>query len=145
MSLGWDPAMQGKWVAENLGPAMKNSTIAKNVLLFGGDDQRYTMPGWFHQMVKGSENSVNYLDGFAVHWYADKYFPTTMLDETAQLFPDKLIINTEASSGDRPWDIHGPILGSWTRLEDYTLDIIEDLSHFVNAWVDWNLILDEGN
>lgn len=46
-------------------------------------------------------------------------------------------------SGDRPWDVHKPILGFWARCEDYVIDIIEDLNHHVSAWVDWNLILDE--
>ncbi|KAG5671449.1 hypothetical protein PVAND_001645 [Polypedilum vanderplanki] len=143
MSLGWDPAMQGKWLGENLGPAMKNSTFTKNILILGGDDQRYTLPIWFQQMFKSNGDSCDYLDGFAVHWYADKFVPAKMLDDTATLFPDKFIIATEASSGDRPWDMHKPVLGSWSRFEDYTIDIMEDFNHFVSAWVDWNLILDE--
>jgi glucosylceramidase len=143
MSLGWDPKLQGKWLAENLGPAMKNSSFTKNVLILGGDDQRYTLPLWFQQMFKENSESCDYLDGFAVHWYADKFVPAKMLDDTAALFPDKLIIATEASSGDKPWDIHKPTLGSWGRFEDYVLDIMEDMNHFVSAWVDWNLILDE--
>jgi glucosylceramidase len=39
--------------------------------------------------------------------------------------------------------VHGPVLGYWKRCEDYVIDIIEDLNHHVNAWIDWNLILDE--
>jgi glucosylceramidase len=143
MSLGWDPILQGKWVADNLGPAMKMSPVAKNVKLLGGDDQRYTLPGWFDQMYKGSPNSTEFLDGFAVHWYADKVTPATFLDQTAEQYPNKFIVASEASSGDRPWDIHKPELGSWNRFEDYFLDIIEDFNHYVSAWVDWNLVLDE--
>lgn len=143
MSLGWDPMLQGKWVADNLGPAMKASTVAKNVKLLAGDDQRYTLPSWLEQMYKGSPNSTEYIDGIAVHWYADKIVPASAIDSTVELFPDKMIIATEASSGDRPWDVHKPELGSWTRFEDYMLDMIEDFNHYVNAWIDWNLVLDE--
>jgi glucosylceramidase len=53
-----------------------------------------------------------------------------------------MLISTEASSGDRPWNVHKPILGDWGRFQDYTLDLIEDFNHYVNAWIDWNLILD---
>ncbi|KAL7024080.1 hypothetical protein ACKWTF_012898 [Chironomus riparius] len=143
MSLGWDPILQGKWVADNLGPAMKMSPVAKNVKLLGCDDQRYTLPGWFEQMYKGSPNSTEFLDGVAVHWYADKVTSADYLDQTAEQFPNKFIIASEASSGDRPWDLHKPELGSWNRFEDYFLDIIEDFNHYVSAWVDWNLVLDE--
>lgn len=143
MSLGWDPVLQGKWVADNLGPSMKSSPVAKNVKLLAGDDQRYTLPIWLEQMYKGSPNSTEFVDGIAVHWYADKVVPSYLLDQTAELFPDKFIIATEASSGDRPWDIHKPELGSWNRFEDYIVDIIEDFNHYVNAWIDWNLVLDE--
>lgn len=42
MSLGWSPKDQGKWVAENLGPSIRNSPKVSNVKILAGDDQRYT-------------------------------------------------------------------------------------------------------
>ncbi len=113
MSLGWDPDSQGKWLAENLGPAMRKSSAAKHVKILAGDDQRYTLPLWFQRMGNGSANATEFIDGFAFHWYADKFVPASLLSESATNFPDKFLISTEASSGDRPWDIHGPLLGSW--------------------------------
>lgn len=50
MSLGWHGKTQGKWVKENLGPTMKNS-IFVNVKLLAGDDQRFTFPWWFQQVI----------------------------------------------------------------------------------------------
>lgn len=44
-------------------------------------------------------NSIDYLDGIAVHWYRDKIFPTTILDFTHNKYPDKFILNTESSIG----------------------------------------------
>lgn len=143
MSLGWTPDTQGQFIANNLGPTMKKSSVTKNVKILGGDDQRYTLPMWFQRMDKITPNATEFLDGIAVHFYADKEVPASMLSETASLYPDKFIISTEACAGDKPWDVHGPVLGSWTRFELYTLDIIEDLNNFVSAWIDWNLILDE--
>jgi glucosylceramidase len=32
-------------------------------------------------------------------------------------------------------------LGSWSRAEEYALDIIEDLNHWTAGWIDWNLAL----
>jgi glucosylceramidase len=86
---------------------------------------------------------TEYIDGLAVHWYADRVTPTDLLDETANAYPDKFIIATEACAGSQPYEVRKPVLGMWKRMEEYTMDIIEDLNHYVSAWVDWNLLLDE--
>lgn len=143
MSLGWTPKDQGKWVSENLGPSLRKSSTVFNVKVLAGDDQRYTFPWWFEKMYDESPEVAKYVDGFAVHWYADKYLGPKQLDKAALKYPDKFIIATEACSGDKPWDVHKPLLGFWQRAEDYITDIIEDMNHYVSAWTDWNLILDQ--
>lgn len=143
MSLGWTPQNQGRWVGDNLGPSLRRSKTVSNVKILAGDDQRYTFPWWFEKMYDESPDVAKYIDGLAVHWYADRYQGANVLDETVEKIPGKFIIATEASSGDKPWDIHKPILGFWPRCEDYVIDIIEDLNHHVSGWTDWNLILDE--
>ncbi|XP_019534823.3 lysosomal acid glucosylceramidase [Aedes albopictus] len=142
MSLGWVATNQGKWVAKNLGPALRNSEF-KDVKLFAGDDQRYTFPWWFSQMDQGHPDATKYVDGLAVHWYWDGVTPPSLLDQAAHLYPDKLIFNTEASLGDKPFQTHGPILGSWDRAESYITYIMQDLQHSVHGWIDWNLLLNE--
>uniref|UniRef100_A0A336LVU1 Glucosylceramidase n=3 Tax=Culicoides sonorensis TaxID=179676 RepID=A0A336LVU1_CULSO len=143
MSLGWSPKEQGIWVAQHLGPKLKESKF-KDVLLFAGDDQRYTFPWWFDQMQIGDQNSMKFIDGFAVHWYWDTFIPPkSTLDKTSKLFPEKLIINTESCLGDKPWEFHGPELGSWARAIPYITTIIQDLHHSVSGWFDWNLVLNE--
>lgn len=143
MSLGWLPNSQGKWVSDNLGPSLKNHQVLSTVKILTGDDQRYTLPIWFDQMYANHPKSKDFVDGHAVHWYWDKLVNANVLDETHQKYPDKLMLVTEACSGDKPWEVHGPVLGYWPRCEDYILDIIENLSHNVQAWIDWNMILDE--
>ena len=142
MSLGWLGNTQGKWVGNNLGPAMKNSSFS-NVKLLAGDDQRYTFPWWFNQMHEAHSDALNYVDGLAVHWYWDSFVSPSLLDEANEKFPDKFIISTEACPGDKPWEINGPMMGYWGRGADYAKDIIDDLNHWVTGWIDWNLVLDE--
>jgi glucosylceramidase len=86
---------------------------------------------------------MDYVDGFAVHWYWNFIVPPAVIDQTHKNFPDKLIFNTEACLGDKPWDHHGPILGKWSRAEEYVENILEDLNNHVSGWIDWNLVLDE--
>lgn len=143
MSLGWLPRTQAKWVSENLGPSLKQSEILSNIKILAGDDQRYTFPWWFDQMYSTYPESRKFVDGHAVHWYWDKYAPPDLLESSHRKYEEKLIIATEACSGDKPWEEHKPVLGYWPRCEDYITDIIEDLNHHVNAWIDWNMILDQ--
>lgn len=142
MSLGWTAPTQGRWVGDHLGPLLRNSTLA-DVKLLGSDDQRYVFPWWFEKMEEAHPDSVNYLDGFAVHWYWDKLAPASLLESTRSKWPDKLILNTESCIGDKPFQTHGPLLGSWDRAEEYIKGYMEDLQHSVNGWIDWNLVLDE--
>lgn len=144
MSLGWVPKNQGRWVGENLGPAIRSSKTISDVKIMTGDDQRYTIPFWYEQMYNESPDVSKYIDGLAIHWYADRYRSADTLDESAQKYPDKFLISTEACSGDKPWELHKPVLGYWGRCEDYIVDIIQDLNHHIAAWVDWNLMLDLG-
>jgi glucosylceramidase len=143
MSLGWTPGSQGKWVAENLGPSIKDSDDFKDIKILAGDDQRYVFPWWFKSLYNNHPQCLNYIDGHAFHWYWNKIAPSTLLDTSYVDYPNKFLISTEACSGDKPWEEHKPLLGSWSRCEDYILDIIEDFNHYVSAWVDWNLVLDE--
>lgn len=49
MSLGWNPREQGRWVSKYLGPKLRQSKY-NDILLFAGDDQRYTFPWWFNEV-----------------------------------------------------------------------------------------------
>lgn len=94
-------------------------------------------------MKNGASNALDFISGFAMHWYWDKVIPPQLIDQTHAKYPDKILLNTESSVGDKPWETHSPILGSWSRGEKYALAMIEDLQHYVSGWIDWNLILDE--
>lgn len=80
-----------------------------------------------------SRRAQDCIDGIAVHWYSGDHF--TALDVTHQLFPDKYLIASEQCTGKgRTPEQSG---------EKYAHDIIGDLNNWVNAWVDWNMFLDE--
>ncbi|XP_073820115.1 lysosomal acid glucosylceramidase-like [Musca autumnalis] len=142
MSLGWTPRNQAIYLNDYLGPMLRKSQF-KDVLIFGNDDQRYTYPTWFERMNATNPESLKYLDGLAVHWYWDDVFGPELIDNTMKLYPDKLLLNTESCVGDKPWQTHGPELGSWERGEQYIKAFLQDLQHNFNGWIDWNLLLDE--
>ncbi|XP_073816320.1 lysosomal acid glucosylceramidase-like [Musca autumnalis] len=142
MSMGWHPLSQAAWLSDHLGPTIRNSKY-KDLVIFGNDDQRYTFPTWFKLMKLSRRDSLNYLDGFAVHWYWDEIFKPTFIDNTLALYPEKILIMTESCIGDKPWQKAGPVLGSWYRGEKMARAFLQNLQHGYNGWIDWNLILDE--
>lgn len=49
MSMGWTGPTQGKWVDQNLGPALKNRF--PKIKLLAADDQRYVLPLWIEEVI----------------------------------------------------------------------------------------------
>uniref|UniRef100_A0A914DEK2 Glucosylceramidase n=1 Tax=Acrobeloides nanus TaxID=290746 RepID=A0A914DEK2_9BILA len=91
-------------------------------------------------------DAAKYVDGVAVHWYADgngsgNESPAT-LDTTHQNHPNTFLMYTEACTGCCGMQPAGPSYGDWSRGDRYAHDIIEDLNHWVVGWTDWNLCLD---
>ena len=109
--------------------------------------------------------SSEYYDGTAVHWYESTYdyFPEA-LDYAYQKAPDKLLLQTEACvDAEVPhwrddewyWSKEATDWGwDWAREEDkylhpkyvpvyrYARDIIGCMNHWVQGWIDWNMVLD---
>ncbi|XP_053617694.1 putative glucosylceramidase 3 [Plodia interpunctella] len=127
-SLGWTTELMGKWISQNLGPTIRKSKY-RNVKILAVDDQRPTILIWFNKMVQEHPEAEKYIDGIAVHWYLDKITPPSILKHTAETYPDKFLIGTEACSGANPTDVMKVALGSWKRAVDYAKDIIEDLQN----------------
>lgn len=80
-----------------------------------------------------SRRAQSCFDGIAVHWYSGDHF--TALDIVHRLFPDQYLIASEQCTG------KGHTIEQ--SGERYAHDIIGDLNNWVNAWVDWNMFLNE--
>ncbi|XP_037073434.1 lysosomal acid glucosylceramidase-like [Pollicipes pollicipes] len=138
--MGWTAETQGSWVRDNLGPTLRASAFnATKVMIL--DDQREMLPAWA-DVVLADEETASYVDGIAIHWYGDPFFPASALTATHDRHPNKFLLNTEACEGSYPWEPQKVELGSWRRAQTYAADIIRDLNHWVTGWVDWNIALD---
>ncbi|KAK5649056.1 hypothetical protein RI129_003948 [Pyrocoelia pectoralis] len=137
-SVGWLPSLMATFIANNLGPAIRNSEFA-SIKLLTIDDQLFMFPKII-EMIFQNEKAKNYIDGFGLHYYWN-WLPRNWLKETHDKYPDKFILSTEACEGvglDQP---HVK-LGDWGRAEKYAADIILDMNNWVTGWVDWNLAVD---
>ncbi|XP_038213585.1 lysosomal acid glucosylceramidase-like [Zerene cesonia] len=139
-SLGWFAADLGRWVGANLGPTIRNSRFNKT-LIFAVDDQRYLLHWYLSGMERGDKNSLNFVDGIAVHYYGN-FVPPTILEDLHRRY-NKIMIATEACEGPMPWHPMKVKIGSWERAQRYAKYILEDLNHYMAGWIDWNLCLDE--
>ncbi|XP_069506227.1 lysosomal acid glucosylceramidase isoform X2 [Ambystoma mexicanum] len=138
-ALGFTPEHQRDFIASDLGPAFATSAHGKVKLLIL-DDQRVLLPYWA-KVVLSDLRAAKYIHGIAVHWYLDAIVPADLtLGATHQLFPEYFLFATEACNGFLFWD-KGVRLGCWDRGNKYSHSIIEDLTHYVTGWTDWNLAL----
>eukprot|EP00094_Tigriopus_californicus_P008405 TCALIF_08098-PB protein Name:"Similar to Gba Glucosylceramidase (Mus musculus)" AED:0.13 eAED:0.13 QI:29/0.92/0.8/1/0.92/0.93/15/0/1019 len=138
--MGWNASDQRKFIVENLGPALETAGYG-DVKLMMLDDQRSFIEEWAQEVLE-DPRAFEYVDGIALHWYADDLeFPLSM-DQFHKDYPSKFILYSEACNGFGDTAIEAVSLGSWNRGEKYLDNIIEDLNHWAVGWTDWNIALD---
>lgn len=87
------------------------------------------------KVVLDDKEASKYIWGTGIHWYISEEFENTT--KVHEEFPDKHIIFTEGCQEG------GVKLGSWLTGERYGRNIIGDLNNYIEAWIDWNIVLDE--
>ena len=110
------------------------------------------------------EQSANYTDGMAFHWYSKKD-DFDHVQAVYDAYPGKLLLATEATEvldTARPPERtactcspqrHSPpsqvldtahflVNQSWGKGEHYGHVILGDLNHGAQGWIDWNVLLD---
>ncbi|MBR3162841.1 MAG: glucosylceramidase [Clostridia bacterium] len=83
-----------------------------------------------------SKSNLDAITGIAFHWYTGDHFENIELTHNA--FPDKLLFHTEGCTGFSKFNPDEEIQNG----EIYAHDILGDLNAGINAFLDWNLILD---
>ncbi|GMT36199.1 hypothetical protein PFISCL1PPCAC_27496, partial [Pristionchus fissidentatus] len=139
-SLYLSPEMEANFLVNQLGPALKNNSLTKDLKIFSMTDQRGALPNWIDTMFS-SQSARSLSDGISVHWYEDDFKSADLLTQTHDNYPEQIIIASEASNGFM--DPHQIRMrpGDYGRAEKYVHSVIEDLNNFVGGWIDWNLAL----
>lgn len=134
----WDSCLytaeeERDFVKDFLGPTMhKNGLEDKKIIIW--DHNRDIVYDRVKPVLEDKE-AAKYVWGTGIHWYVSEEFSNTTKVHDA--FPDKHIIFTEGCQEG------GVKLGSWDTGERYGRNIIGDLNNYIEAWIDWNIILDE--
>lgn len=136
-TMSMPPQLQGSFVRDYLKPALLSSPNGKHVSIMIHDDFRSNLPEW-PDITLSQEGVEPLIDGIAVHWYGDQWADPNKLSVTKERHPRQFILATEACIT----DTQGVSLGNFSRAMWYARDIVQDLSHSVSGWVDWNIALD---
>jgi len=163
-SMHYSPDEMNDFVKNFLAPQFKSKGITSKIL--GYDQNRdEEIKTWADAQYDDASIAACY-DGMAVHWYGstESYFPE-MLQYVHQKNTSKLIIQTEACiDAEKPrwkndawyWSKTAKDWGyTWASQDKkhlhplyvpafrYARDIIGCLNNNVNAWIDWNMVLDK--
>ncbi|MEL0145888.1 MAG: glycoside hydrolase family 30 protein, partial [Schleiferiaceae bacterium] len=162
-SMHYSPQEMVDFVKNHLGPTLEADGKGDKIIL-GYDQNREGIEEWADEMYANEENA-KYFDGMAVHWYEStvSYFPE-MLEYAHAKAPEKYLIETEGcidaevpvwQDDEWYWKKEATDWGYTWREESkkylhpkyapahrYARDIIGCLNHWVDGWVDWNMVLD---
>lgn len=162
-SMHYSPKEMTDFVQFHLGPRLQADGKGDLVIL-GYDQNREGIREWVDEMYR-DEQSSQYFDGTAIHWYESTvdYFPEELEYAHAKA-PNKFLIETEGCiDAEVPvwkddawyWKKEATDWGYTWREESkkylhpkyapvnrYARDIIGCLNHWVDGWVDWNMVLD---
>ncbi|MBS5884728.1 MAG: glucosylceramidase [Clostridium sp.] len=134
----WDSCLysaeeERDFVKDYLGPTFeKNNLSHKKIIIW--DHNRDLVYDRAKTVLEDKEAN-KYVWGTGIHWYVSEDFEN--VSRVHEAFPDKHIIFTE---GCQEGGVH---LGDWNTGERYGRNIIGDLNNYVEAWIDWNIVLDE--
>lgn len=121
------------FLRDYLGPIMHSEGLGE-VKIFIWDHNRDVIVRRATGVLSDPE-AAKYAWGTAFHWYVSEDFEN--VGKVHDLFPDKHLIFSEGCYEG------GPKLGEWITGERYGRNIIHDLNNWTEAWLDWNLVLDE--
>lgn len=163
-SMHYTPESMGQFVSQHLGPRLAEVDADLQILLYD-QNRGEELIDWGEHLLR-DEAVLEYADGFAVHWYNSTYevFPES-LDAIHELQPNLHLIETEGCvDADKPawrndswyWDTSATDWGfQWAAEKDkylhrpyvptyrYARDIIGCFNHWVEGWIDWNMVLDQ--
>ena len=134
---GWEScvytaAMERDFVTGYLRPALYHEGVGDRKIFFWDHNKENLVDRALETLCNAGARDA--FDGAAVHWYSGDHFGA--LSVFRDLYPEKILLSSEQCKGKTP----GIPYDSGER---YAHDMIGNLNHGANAWVDWNMLLDQ--
>jgi glucosylceramidase len=159
-SNGFTPEQGRDFLRDHLGPQLvkdghlntEDLEAGLRVLLY--DHNKSTMNDYVNPTYEDPEAS-KYAWGTAFHWYAnseldENNYYAAALTKLKEAWPNKAIIHSESSidiDANDPirqyWRLSTDYAGTFIPFETYAYDIISDLNHGTQGYVEWCVILSD--
>lgn len=157
-SNGWSGTAARDFLRDHLGPRLESDghlntadlTEGVRVLIY---DHNKSVMNDYVAPTYGDPEASKYAWGTGFHWYTNSQLDENnwYMDELELLhstYPDKVMIHTESSidiQADNPvgqyWEESTDYAGTFLPFMTYAYDVITDLNHFTQGYVEWCIIL----
>lgn len=122
------------FVRDYLYPALKAANLDTKILIW--DHNKEHAFDWANDMHK-IPDAAELIDGVAFHWYSGDHFDALRMAHERN--PEKLLIESEYCVGAKRSDM----IASWDEAMKYAYDIIGNFNNYMNATIEWNMLLDD--
>ncbi|MCH5353167.1 MAG: glycoside hydrolase [Acutalibacter sp.] len=158
----WTGEQERIFVRDFLHPAMQEAGLTDKVELFVWDHNKERLVEHIEEIMKA--DTAHMISGFAYHWYSGDHFEALSL--LREKYPDKILMHSESCGLHIPgkalaFDIPPEKLEEWgedhflvklSKMDpremdfkdavDYAHDMLGDLNHGMQRWIDWNMMVD---
>ena len=129
----YTPEEEANLAINYLFPIFKGNNINTKIFIWDHNKEKL-----FNRAIQELKNNsaLEAISGIAFHWYTGDHFENISL--TRDAFPGKLLIHTEGCTGYSKFNPNDEVKNA----EIYGHDILGDLNAGINAYIDWNMVLD---
>ncbi|MGI6714135.1 MAG: glycoside hydrolase family 30 protein [Bacilli bacterium] len=127
------------FIRDYLGPTLKKKHLETKIFIWDHNRDEIVRRAY---LTLRDPKVAEYVYGIAFHWYVSDAHHH--LSYVHHLFPDKHLFFTEGCVEMRNRNLPlKNMMGAWKNGETYGRNIINDFNNYNEAFIDWNLVLDE--
>lgn len=156
----WSAAQEKDFLQNHLYPRMLAAGLTEKVGLYIWDHNKERMVERIDAIM--DDNTSAMVEGFAYHWYTGDHFDALSL--LGQKYPGKVLMHSESCGlhipgkalafevpeemiGNLPPEMQqqmrkDPLEIDYADAVHYAHDMIGDLNHGMQRWIDWNMLVD---
>ena len=156
----WSSEQEKSFLKNYLYPQIKEAGLSEKIGLFVWDHNKERMVEHIDEIM--DEDITEMIEGFAYHWYSGDHFEA--LSILHRKYPDKVLMHSESCGLHIPGKVLAfdvpeemkvnlpkemrkvmekkPLEVDFEDAVRYAHDMIGDLNHGMQRWIDWNLLVD---